>query len=50
MKHFLAALAAALILIPSVHAQEGADSDSDVNYDAFSLRNIGPAFTSGRIA
>ncbi|NND72573.1 MAG: glycosyl hydrolase [Rhodothermales bacterium] len=50
MKHFLILITLGLLLSPIAYGQDDSDEDSDLNLKAFAMRNIGPAFTSGRIA
>ena len=48
MRHLTALLSLFLLLTVPLQAQENPVTDLD--YSALKLRNIGPAFTSGRIA
>ena len=50
MRLTLSVIICALFLAVPLQAQNLPPSVSDANYNAFALRNIGPAFTSGRIA
>ncbi len=48
--NFYALLFILLMAITPLYAQENGSIVTETNYNGFALRNIGPAFTSGRIA